>query len=472
MPYNIVFIMADQQRYDMLGCNGSTYCRTPNLDKLAESGCRFTNAFTTMPVCTPARATLFTGMWPSSSGYSSNHDNAFRHVRFLGEIFTAAGYMAGYSGKWHLSGTEGGYYEMGRPDGGFLPEYWYDGRCFINDIGKEGFEKWRKGKGLTDNDCWGTKVADRAVDFLAKHHDKPFLFVASFDEPHSPCSAPQRYYDMFEGTTRPWHDNMGDQLEDKPRVHKQHEIMKLGKGRLPLDEPPRNNERYAGCNSYLDDQIGRILDAVDRYCADNTVVVYTVDHGDHLGAHGLLAKGATVYEETVHIPLIIRMPGMAGGASVCESLVSHINIAPTLCELAGIETPGQFQGRPLTQLLESPEDSIQDEVFIEYNRFGTYHHNHCGFVPIRCIRTRKYKLALNLADIDELYDLEADSGEITNRINDPSLADIRNALHDKLLEWMDSREDPLRGEPWYCRPWRADHHIDPAQSNPDRQKHD
>ncbi len=460
--YNIVFIMTDQQRQDMIGCYGSPWMHTPHLDRLAASGCRFTHAFTTTPVCTPARAGLFTGMYSSSSGAGSNQEPVYRTTDFLGEIFGQAGCTPACIGKWHLNGTEGGYYGNGRPDGGFLPEYWYDGRNFIDDVGEAGFRKWQKGQDLVDSDCWGTRVADRAIDFLEKHHTDPFLLCVSFDEPHGPSSAPQRFYDMYKGSTRPWQPNMGDHdLIGKPRVHRAYQEMKIKGGYVEPGTDPNNHLRYFGCTSFVDEQIGRVLDAVDRHCPDNTVVVFTTDHGDLAGAHGMTGKGPVMYEETIRVPLIVRMPGVTTPGSVCESLVSHIHLAPTLNALAGLQPHPQYQGTDMLPLLRDPAARLTDAVFLEYNRFGITHDNHWGFVPSRTVRTERYKLVLNMADQDELYDLAEDPGELHNRICDPSLADIRTELHDRLLDWQDDRLDPLRGQWWWARPWRPNHNLNP-----------
>ena len=486
--YNIVIIMTDQQPYDLLACNGAVWSHTPNLDRLAASGCRFTGCYTTAPVCTPARAGIFTGMFSSSAGPSSNQIPLFPTTQTLGTVFSRAGYTTAYTGKWHLDGAAGAYYGTGVAAEGFLDEYWYDGRRFIADVGKEGFQRWQKGTDLQPEDCWAHRVADRGVRFLEKGHNEPFFLVVSFDEPHNPASAPERYYDLYRGSKRPYQANMGDQLEGKPAVQKIFDEFLKHRGHVEPGHLVANNPRYYGCNSFVDYEIGRVVDAVDRCSAENTVIIYTSDHGNLNGAHGLLTKGPTMYEETIHVPLIVRAPGMTQPGSVCNTLVSHIDLAPTACKLAGVAQPiislppeyseisrevqgleshPQFQGRDFVHLLPSPEGPGREAVFIEYNRFGISHSNRWGFTPIRCIRTDRYKLALYLLDeIDELYDLQEDPGEMTNRIHDPALASIRDALHDGLLAWMEKILDPLRGNGWWQRPWRRGK-VMPANYNPE-----
>ena len=162
-----------------------------------------------------------------------------------------------------------------------------------------------------------------------------------------------------------------------------------------------------------------------------------------------------MYEETTHVPLIIRAPGVTQAGARCDQLISHIDLAPTLCRLAGTDIPDHFQGRNAITLLAEPGQSIQGQVYMEYFRFGLPHDTRWGFQPIKCIRTREYKLVLNLLDRDELYDLQVDPGECKNRIYDPALAAVRDELHDRLLAWMDRRLDPLRGNGWWQRPWRS-----------------
>jgi uncharacterized sulfatase len=468
--YNVVFILTDTQRYDMIACNGSPWIHTPCLDRFAATACNFSYAYTASPVCTPARAALFTGLYPSSSGADANEKNVYRHVKFLGEHTAAAGIRSALIGKWHVHG-EYDYYGSGQPDGGFMPEYWYDGETFRRDVGEEAFKRWKKGDVKEDSECWGGRVAHRASQFLERYAKEQFFLALCFDEPHSPFTAPPQYAKMYEGTTRPWQANMGDRLENKPAAHRAKREMWDSGGYVPDNTNPNNFARFYGCNTFVDRQIGNVIEAVERFCPDNTVIIVTSDHGDHAGAHTLTSKGNTMYEEATRIPLIIRAPGLTRAGSRCEKLISHIDLPPTMFALMGLEIPGCFQGRNALSLLQDPESAFQDEIFMEFTRFGILHHNCWGFMPIRCIRSRDYKLVLNLCDMDEFYDLKSDPGEITNRVSDAILSSVRNELHDRLLAWMNSRHDPLRGEGWYARPWRPDFHLDPkgkVESLPNR----
>jgi uncharacterized sulfatase len=167
MP-NFVFIMTDSQNTEMVGAYGFPQVDTPNLDRLAAEGIRFDRAYTSCPVCTPARAGLFSGLHPQVAGAWCNNLTPHRGVALMGEIFRHYGYRAAYTGKWHLDG--GGYFGDGQPGGGFEAEWWYDGKRYAGDLGMEKFERYRAGDtaGFADDEYWGTRVAGRAVDFLER----------------------------------------------------------------------------------------------------------------------------------------------------------------------------------------------------------------------------------------------------------------------------------------------------------------
>ena len=184
-------------------------------------------------------------------------------------------------------------------------------------------------------------------------------------------------------------------------------------------------------------------------------MIYTSDHGDFLGAHRLDNKGPAMYDEITRIPLIIRWPGTARPGAVADHPVSHVDLAPTIMEAAGLPIPKPLEGRSLLPAIRDPSARINDAVFIEFGRYEVDHDGFGGFQPIRCVFDGRYKLAINLLATDELYDLENDPGEMTNLIHSDTHAAMRDALHDKLLDWMNRTRDPFRGYYWERRPWRA-----------------
>lgn len=205
----------------------------------------------------------------------------------------------------------------------------------------------------------------------------------------------------------------------------------------------------------MDAQVGRVLDAIDRY-APGAMVIYTSDHGDMLGSHRLHAKGPAMYDEIARVPLLIRLPGTTVPGTVHPYPVSHIDLAPTVLRHTGLEVPALMAGRSLVPALADPAHRVNTEVFVEFGRYEVDHDGFGGFQPMRGVFDGRRKLVVNLLSGDELYDLEEDPGELRNLIDDPVQADVRDRLHDRLLEWMNDTRDPFRGTYWERRPWRAD----------------
>jgi uncharacterized sulfatase len=454
---NVVLIMTDTQSRCMVGAYGCEAFRTPNLDRLAASGLRFNRAHTACPLCTPARGSIFTGQMPSNHGAWANEMSPQRHVPLMGEVFRRLGYRAAYAGKWHLDGA--GYHGGGNPDGGFEPDWWYDGRRYLDDIGPDRLRQFVRARGDADElrriggtieNMWAHRVADRAVGFLEAVGDDPFLLVASFDEPHGPFAVPPEYADAVDPDALPERPNYNASLSDKPAGHRQMA------SEFPCPswrEYARERTAHWNCNAYVDHEIGRVVDAVRRTHGDDTYIVYTADHGDMMGSHGLRSKGAMMYRETVNIPLLLAGPGIASGTS--DALVSHLDLLPTFLAWAGAETPAYAHGRVLPDAPNVSGNAQRETLTVQYHRFGLYHDGVAGFVPIRCTMDDRYKLVVNLNDRDELYDLSDDPYEMTNRIDDPAVAAHRDRLHDALVAEMDDISDPFRGDAWCNRPWRG-----------------
>jgi uncharacterized sulfatase len=217
--------------------------------------------------------------------------------------------------------------------------------------------------------------------------------------------------------------------------------------------------RYLACNAYVDAEIGRVLGAVDAHCREETVVLYTTDHGDFMGQFGFTGKGAAMYEAITGVPLLVRAPGRTRPGRRTKALASTMDFIPTMLDLAGLPADILLDGTSLAAALEDPAAAPREAVFVEFNRFSFTQKVTGGFWPIRCIRTPRWKLTLNGFDTDELYDLETDPGERRNLIADPACAALRDELHDQLLRYLDRVRDPLRGDCWAKRPWRTNLQI-------------
>lgn len=451
----VIFIMTDTQRTDMLGCYGNGDMKTPRLDELASEGIRFDKAYTCQPVCGPARSALFTGTFPHSNGSWGNSMPLGDNVKTIGQRLTDHDIKTAYIGKWHLDG--GDYFGLGECPEGWDPDYWYDMRNYLEELSPEErvrsrSPKLNKDPDLTESFTFGHRCSNRAIDYLKKHEEDDFFLVLSYDEPHDPYICPKPYSEMYKDYVFPSNPNVNDSLENKPEHHK------VWAGQ----ELMRNNEDleiripdFLGCNSYVDYEIGRVLDAAREH-AEEALVIYTSDHGAFLHSHRLFGKGPAMYDEITNIPFIVKWPGSAPAERESSELVSHINIVPTVMDFFNLDQPKLLEGKSMLPLFLSPDERVDDAVFMEFTRYEIDHDGFGGFQPVRCAFDGRYKLVINLMCADELYDLEKDPSELDNLILSPDHNQIRNELHNKILDWMNETRDPFRGYYWENRSWRDD----------------
>ncbi len=327
---NFVFIMTDTQGANVLGCDaGLVELRTPNLDALAASGVRFRRGYTTCPLCTPARGGIFTGLMPSVNGAHTNNLAPGANIPTMGHYFEAAGYHTAYVGKWHLDGLD--YFDSGICPAGWDSEYWYDGRCYLEELSDEEKHLWRQGlrsvddlrkHKITEEFTWAHRVSDRGIRFLQeRRQDQPFLLVCSYDEPHGPHTTPPEYLEQFQEFEFPLGPGAQDNLQHKP-AHQREWAEARGANR---PDGICRNAKYFACNSYVDYEIGRVLGAVSEFAPADTWVIFTSDHGDMFGAHRITGKGPVMYDEITRVPFIIRAPeGEEGLVSECP--VSHLDL--------------------------------------------------------------------------------------------------------------------------------------------------
>ncbi|MEV6109607.1 sulfatase-like hydrolase/transferase [Streptomyces sp. NPDC051940] len=454
-PRQTVVLMTDATRWDMLGCYRDTGLATPHLDGLAASGTRFERAYTAQPVCAPARAALFTGTWPHSNGTWSNNLAPGLDVPTLGQRLRDRGVPAAYIGKWHLDGTD--YFGNGRCPDGWDPEYWYDMRTYLQELTPEERRASRdpgtaQDPGVEEAFTYAYRCTQRARDFLADHEGEDFLLVVSYDEPHDPGLTPPEFAARHRAYAFPDDGNVRDPLDGKPAHQRTWASDRLAEDRSAYE---RRAPAYFAAQEFVDGQIGRVLAAVEAH-APGALVAYTSDHGDMLGSHRLWAKGPAMYDEIARVPLLVRLPGTTEPGSVAPHPVSHIDLAPTVLTHLGLDVPDLLPGRPLQPVLAEPSARTSDAVFTEFGRYEVDHDGFGGFQPMRGVFDGRHKLVVNLLSDDELYDLAEDPGELVNLIADPAHAAPRDALHDRLLAWMNETRDPFRGVYWERRPWRTD----------------
>ena len=461
---NIILIMTDTQATNMVGCYCGQPLNTNNIDALAAQGMQFDSAYTTAPVCTPARAGLFTGIYANQSGPWTNNVAPGNNIRTMGAYFKEQGYRTCYIGKWHLDGHD--YFGTGVCPGEWDRDYWYDGANYLEDLTDEEIALWRNGLNSAEelrehsidaSFTWAHRISNRAIRYLDEREqqatdEQPFLMVVSYDEPHHPFTCPPEYVDKYEDFAYDLGKKGTDSLEDKPEHHR------LWAEAMPSpvgEDGYYRHPLYFACNDFVDDEIGRVIHHLDQTQLENTWVIYTSDHGEMMGAHRLISKGAAMYDDITRIPLIIRPPhSNENSHKVITTPVSHIDLLPTLMNLAGIEKPDILSGGNLLEIAEQPNKNRG--VMIEFNRYEIEHDSFGGFIPVRGWVEDDYKLVINLLGTDELYDRKNDPEEMVNLIHNEQYSDQRNRMHDSLLQHMDFIRDPFRSYQWATRPWRKE----------------
>lgn len=476
---NILFIFTDQHRLAALSCYGETPCRTPNLDRLAETGLRFETAYTACPVCTPARGTIMTGLYPHAHGMCCNVEDLGCSVHeiqdrpeLLSRRLQAAGYVCGYTGKWHLGSNREVFYGApntptlpkdvgfeghqfpGHGNGGFLyPEY----QAYLTEHGWEHkltpreerpFHAWNYGilEGPTESSV-PYFLAENTIDLIDrfKKRDEPFFIWHNFWGPHGPYYVPREYYERYRDVEIPEWPNY---RWDARQLNRPHQVkLHTHADELTWDDWAEAVRYYYAFASLIDDQIGRILQHLDETGQrDNTLIVFAADHGETLGSHGgLTDKGWHHFEEIQRIPMIVWMPeayyrGGRQPGDVIEEWVSLVDLYPTFLELAGGEVDAAtIHGRSLRPLLQGRPVTWRDEIVVEF--FGV----NSLITTMASVRRGNYKYGWNCSSYDDLYDLETDPWEMHNLIDDPAHAETVAEMRGLLEAFMEETGHPSLG---------------------------
>ncbi len=454
MKKQFVWIMTDTTRYDMLSCYGIKEVNTPNLDKMAREGMRFEYAYTTQPVCGPARVGLFTGLYPHNAGSWGNSQPLGVNVKTIGERISSQGIPCGYIGKWHLDHSD--YFGRGVAPEGWDKETWYDMRNYLDELGDDELRKLSRnrklaGEDFKTEDTFAYRCLERGKKFIEEHKDEDFLLVISLDEPHGPSVCPKPFANMFENYNFLLNETYNYDRSNKPYYQK---IWDEGTWNDVTPEGDLRSNGLLECNCFVDALLGDMFSFMEEK-VPNCSSLFTSDHGDAMSAHGICGKGATVYDEVSRVPLIFKGPKVKSG-TVYPHPVSHIDLPATVLEYMGVDAENYIDGKSLSHVLENPELHTDRPVFVEYNRYEHPNDQFGGFQPMRAIITDDYKLAIHLLSQDEMYDVKKDPKNLVNIINNEKTAKVRDELHDLLEEWMLQTCDPMRGYYWMARPWRVD----------------
>ncbi len=492
---NVLVIMSDQFKATASHLWGSTFCKTPSLERMADEGVRFENAFTPHPLCVPARVSLWRSQFPHAHGSRRNELLMWTEGTHAFQIWKEEGFDVGLIGKNHC---------FDRPEDLDLFDVW----CEISHGGfnrrsgfpNKGMEWVRPVEAIEEAHAMRRNMPDRGahtsyavtdfpledygtgvvtsqtVRFLEEHREDPFALWVSYPDPHSPYEAPKKYADMFAPDVidlPPWGEDDLETLPERNRVL-YHMLSRE-------DEPMENVYGYLACYygmvRFLDDGVGRILDALERLdLRENTIVVFCADHGDFAGEHCMGQKGGVFYDCLTHIPMIVSYPGHIPEGEAEEGMVNLIDVVPTLFNLQGISTPRCMQGEPLPTVTDTvpqntafseygaggPPFTMEDlrELPQPYGRYALMQSLRWREAEGRrkMVRTRDWKYVHDpMDDKDELYDLVNDPWELTNVIDDPTHDLVVRDLQARLADWSIMTEDghcvPLPEDKYYDLPW-------------------
>lgn len=457
-PKNILFLLSDQHRPDGLGIEGNPLARTPRLDALARQSIRFSNAYCTDPVCTPSRASICTGLYTRRHRAFTNGTSWPFEIKTAAHHFARAGYMTAAIGKMHFvdAQTHGFEYridfnewyqylgpktslyadELNRANSGSgLPQIanlWESGdpwKGHRNDDQRKGMVATGRASRIQEEDHFESFVARESVRFLKNHgRRQPFFLISGFLKPHDPYMPAERFANMFSAANMKLPDTWGKvNLNQIPN-----EIRKRIENHAPtpeVNDPAEARQRiamYWANVAQLDESIGHVLDALRELDLEkDTIVVYSSDHGEMLGDHGLFQK-FVFYEPSLGVPLIFRVPGMEQG-QICRTPATLASLVATFCELCNVPVPSNLDGPSLVPQLRAPNKTTNPVIYAEFAS-----HTKAGRAMIR---RGTFKYSHYFSDAPELYDLATDPHEMRNLAQSPEHKTRVNELHAQLVQW-------------------------------------
>jgi len=466
---NLLFIWTDEQRADTMAAYGNTKIHAPNLNKLAAESVVFERAYVTQPVCTPNRAAVMTGLWPHTSGCIKNNIPLPADVPCLPEMLSDPDYRTAYMGKWHLGDeifAQHGFQEWISIEDGYSPHYSAgrdrnkrsDYHHFLVEHGYQPDSRGKFSRGFAARrpieHCKPKFLELEACDFLRRHCDEPFMLYINFLEPHMPFFGPLDDEHDPEQVDLP--ANFSDPLEENEplryRVKRESCQEKYGKDEKALRSLIA---KYWGLVTQVDRSVGAILDTLENLgLAENTIVVYTSDHGDMMGSHNLVTK-SVMYEEAVRIPWLMRIPQLGMRQRVIANPVSQIDMVPTLLELLGCDRDARLDGRSLLPLIKT-DRTDRDHVYIQWNpnsgaisvkKGGT---KLAGKEELKRVENESsravispdgWKLCLSDVDKCQLFNLNEDPGETTNLFDSGRYKDVIARLTKKIHQWQETIAD-------------------------------
>jgi arylsulfatase A-like enzyme len=425
---NILWICTDQQRWNTIGALGNEHVLTPNIDKLVENGVAFTRAYCQSPVCTPSRSSFLTGMYSSTLRNSINGGAHWPVTAppLITKTLDENGYVCGLSGKLHLSAAHGRVEQ--RPDDGYREFYWShhpwnswpEGHDYMNWLEAQGlsYDSMYDKHGFIPAEFHQTKwCTDRAIEFIKGNKELPWLFSLNIFDPHNPYDPPQKYLDRYNVDEMP-----GPYF--RPSDIAFQKTLDFAYFQTESQNPDSFNAKllqakYWAQIDQIDENLGRLFQVLkDLGEWDNTIIIFTSDHGDMVGDHGFQKKGCRFYDGLVRVPLIFHWPKGYVQEIKSEALVELVDIYPTLMEAVGLPAGKKIQGRSLTSILKGEANPNQHRQYVRSEYYDALDKEPADFATM--IQGERYKLVVYHGhDLGELYDMKSDPCEFNNLWDDP-----------------------------------------------------
>jgi arylsulfatase len=437
---NLLIYLTDQQRFDTIGALGNPHVRTPTIDRLVADGVAFTHAYCQSPICTPSRASFMTGMYPARVHNTRNGNETFPPwPPVITKLIAASGYECGLVGKFHLQSS--GHRTEPRLDDGY--SYWKFSHAPRDDwpLGHD-YADWVRDRGgdldamrnsperLPPDFHQTTWATEMSIDFIRKPRTGPWLLSVNVYDPHPPFIPPKAYADRFDPDTMPgpyFRDSDLAQQAKFKDIDFQDEV------RTPVEhDAKRAQANYYAMIALIDDQFARLLRVLEETGQrDNTVIIFSSDHGESLGDHGLMYKGCRFYEGLVRVPLIFSWPGKFRNGLQSPALVELLDKTATLVALAGLPQPEYMQGKSLLPILRGEASPAEHREFVRSEYFDALDSFFTGGTGTfaTMYRDRRYKLSVYHGhELGELYDLESDPWEFDNLWDKPEAQELKHEL--------------------------------------------
>ncbi len=446
-PYNVLFIISDDLTETALSCYGNTVCQTPNIDAIAKQGVRFTKAYCQGTYCGPSRASLMSGYYPHAIkmlGYKTPRPMIGDRMMWP-EFFRQHGYYTARVSKLFHMGVPGGIEQGGHGED--------DQRCWTERYNSQGPEWKAAGQGWTlegnpdrtvpvkggntfvvveaDGDDVAHsdgRTAEKAAELIKKHSQRPFFMGVGFVRPHVPFVAPKKYYKSFPYDSMKLPEKLAGDWDDIPAAGINYKTSKNMK--MDLEQQRKAVGGYYASVSYMDAQVGKVMKALEESgVADRTIVIFTSDHGYHLGEHDFWAK-VSLHDESARVPLIISVPGKQ--PAVCDSLVELLDLYPTMANLCGFKAPVRLQGKDISRLLDNPDNAVRDAAFSVNGK---------GYL-LRTAEWAYMRYGANGNNGEELFDMVNDPKQYTNLVGkdkyQQKLESLRTAMDEKLASVLNN----------------------------------